>query len=131
MRRAYDVRTVAVATTTSAKWIDNVLSHYSLPGVLGGRQGVARQVSDLGILAIELTRLLVNNADMAMARAVALVDRVLAARDGNVVSLELASGISIQLDLGAIERELRQRIVDAMESVAPVRRGRPRRSPSR
>jgi len=116
---------------TATKWVDNLLSHHALPGVVGGRQGVGRMVSDQGILAIELARLLVRDGGMPMARAVALVDRALSARAGNVVSVGLASGTSIQFDLGLIERDLRQRIVNAMESVPRVRRGRPRLSAPR
>ena len=50
MARAYTVGTAALALDVPTKWLDNVLSHHSVPGVVQERQGVSRKVSLEGVL---------------------------------------------------------------------------------
>lgn len=156
MHRAYDVRTAALATGTTVKWVDNLLSHNGLPGVLNARQGIQRRVSDDGLLAIELTRILNGEFGMPVRRAVALVRAFLPVRGpsgggvasggdspgltasvdaahtpgsaGRRISVTVASGVSLDVDAASIERRLREQLVAAMESVPRIRRGRPPRS---
>jgi hypothetical protein len=108
------------------KWVDNLLSHYQLPGVLHGRQGVQRRVSDDGLLAIELARVLNQEIGVPLPSVAPMVRDALASRASGVASLSLARGVTLVLDLAAIERQLLGGVVVAMESLPRVVRGRPR-----
>lgn len=113
------------------KWVDNVLSHHALPGIHGGRQGSARRITDTGLTALALVRLI--NADFASttARAVELTVKAMRLREnGNgspasEVRVSTSSGMTLVVPFTAIEQQLRHRLVEALESAAHVRRGRP------
>ncbi len=126
MPRAYSVRLVSLTLSTPLKWLDNLLSHHDLPGVVGGRQGVERQISGEGLLAIEMSRLLTSDLGVPVSRAVALVNFALANRVANRLTCELDSGVTLAFDAERIERRLRQRMTEAVESLGHVKRGRPR-----
>lgn len=162
MHRAYDVRTVALATGTTVKWVDNLLSHHDVPGVLNARQGVERRVSDGGLFAIEMTRILNREFGVPVRRAVALVRAFMPVRGplggaaasghspghystvagagdaggaadtpgsaGRRISVPIARGVALDVDVASIERRLRDQLVAAMESVPRIRRGRPPRA---
>lgn len=126
MPRAYDVRVVALTTNTSAKWVDNLLSHHALPGVEKSRQGVQRQITDDGVLAIALVRCLTRSAGFGTPTAVGIVCRALEARRGSDVVLPLAPGVALRIDVSLVEQDLRERLADAIDAAPRVRRGRPR-----
>ena len=126
MPRAYDVRTVALALDVSVKWVDNLLSHHQLLGVTRSRQGVGRTISDDGLLAIELVRLLADFG-LGVARAVSIVSETLAARSLGELRFVDRSGIELTFPIALVERRLRDRMIDALDGVARVPRGRPRR----
>jgi hypothetical protein len=115
----------ALATGMTVKWIDNLLSHYAVPGVVGGRQGRERSISLHGILAIELVRLATQELRMPIGPAVDLVTRLLAA-DPFAGSVRTSSGIVIDFPIAELERQLRERLVEAVEAAPSVPRGRPR-----
>jgi hypothetical protein len=111
----------------SPKWLDNLLSHFDLPGVSGGtRQGLERSVSMHGMLAIEMVRLATQELGMPLARAVSIATQTLAA-DPLRGATRSASGILIEFPISELERRLRERLVEAVEAAAIVPRGRPRR----
>lgn len=109
------------------KWLDNLLSHHVLPGVGRARQGRERRITRDGILAIELVRLLGAEASIPAATAVSIVRQMVAdeRRDGVWVG---SGGLTLALPLHEIDQRLQHRLVEAGESVAQVRRGRPRRT---
>ena len=125
MHRSYDIGLVALAVGMRSKWVDNLLSHHELPGVSRSRQGVQRRITDDGLLAIELVRMFAADLDMSVAKATLLARAALDARSENGATLRTPSGIALSLDLDAIERRLTERVVDAVDSVARVPRGRP------
>lgn len=121
MPRAYTVATAALALGMPAKWVDNVLSHYSLPGIRQERQGVARRLSIDGLLLLALTALLTRDLGIPTARAIA-VSEDLAKSDGRHTSPQ---GVHLQLDLASFYALLLERLENAVE-IAPIpKRGRP------
>jgi hypothetical protein len=109
------------------RWVDNLLSRHDLPGILRGRQGVQRSISDQGLLAIELTRLLSQKLGLSVGQSVAIARSVLGARLSGSVRVEIAPALSLVVDLPVLEERLRAQVLQAMESVSRVPRGRPRR----
>lgn len=123
MPRAYTVATVALALQVSPKWVDNILSHHSVHGVTGGRQGIARQVTVEGLLHLKLTQLIIHDLGVATAAALALATRVI--QTGGRYSS--GSGIVVQADLPVIRARILDSLTQAVESAPHPRRGRPRR----
>lgn len=126
--RSYSVDVVALAVGVDHKWLDNLLSHHSVPGVVGGRQGVARRIQDEGLFAIEAIRLLNSELGIPMARAVALVKDTGDSPDSDLV-IRTESGVVVQLPASDLRRRLRARLDDALEAAPRIPRGRPPRVP--
>jgi hypothetical protein len=122
MARHYHVDIAQHAAGADAKWIDNVLSHFDVPGVQSGRQGVARRISLHGVYHIALIRRLTGELTLSTHLAVSLSAHLLAT---DATHISLSSGLSLHLDRRAFEREIDAAIALAVESVAPARRGRP------
>ena len=108
-----------------AKWIDNILSHHELPGIERTRQGVERRISDDGLLAIEIIRILSREAGLTIPSAALIVTRAIGRRQGSLVRVELAPGIELRIDASHIEQRLRERLADAIDAAPRVARGRP------
>lgn len=125
MAVTYDVRTVALTIDMPIKWVDNVLSHHRLPGVSGGRQGVLRQVSPNGLLAIEITRMLSVEVRLPQSDAARAATLALELRAGDDARVPIGAGVVLVLPLADIEARLRVRIVEAVESTPRIPRGRP------
>jgi len=122
--RSYDVAVTALTVDAPLKWIDNLLSHHEVPGCSGSRQGIERRVSDHGVLCIAVIRLLNAELRIPLAHAVQIVAE---GYDGRGLGeLRTPSGIRIQLPLADIEHTLHARLLDALQSAPPRRRGRPR-----
>ncbi|MEO6878180.1 MAG: hypothetical protein ABI205_06830 [Gemmatimonadaceae bacterium] len=105
-----------------AKWIDNLLSHFNVPGVAGGRQGVARHLSQRGIFHVALIRRLSTELGVGTAFAVSLAGQLL---DTDATHVDLGEHMSLRFDRAAFLHEIERATRDAAESVAPARRGRP------
>lgn len=121
MARAYTVGTVALALDILPKWIDNVLSHHTVPGVAQKRQGVSRRVSLEGVLRLGIANLLMEELGVQTANAINLAGS-LTSTDGNY---RTPAGLALHLDLAAIRADFEARLGQAVE-IAPVpRRGRP------
>jgi hypothetical protein len=127
MPRTYSIDVIALVIGSAPKWVDNLLSHHALPGASRGRQGVQRRITDEGLLAIELTRLLACELAVPLGRSAELARRVLASRSASEVTISTGSGLTLVFSLSAIENRLRARVLEAVESVARVPRGRPRK----
>lgn len=128
MVRSYTVKAVALALGVPSKWIDNLLSRHTLPGVEQSRQGVERRVNDDGLLAIECARILNLELGVSMKRAAAIAREALSSRTPNGMSFATASGLSLHFPVADLERRLRERMMDALEATARLPRGRPPRS---
>jgi len=123
MPRAYTVGTVALALDVPSKWLDNILSHHSVPGVVQGRQGVSRKVAPEGLLQLALTVRLIKDLGIPAPSALQLAATI-SESDGTYHS---PSGITLSVDLSPVRSNLETRLAHAVE-IAPVpRRGRPSR----
>ena len=124
MARAYTVGTAALALDVPAKWLDNVLSHFQVPGVIQERQGVPRKVSLDGVLQLALALSLITDLEIPTANALRLAN----AMNQTGGQHRTGSGISIALDLSTIRAGLETRLAQAVEMAPLPRRGRPPRS---
>ena len=125
MARLYHVDIARHVASADHKWVDNLLSHFDIPGVEGGRQGSARRISGDGIDHITLVRLLNRELGLSVANAVSVADRLLGA---NGAELSIGNSLALRLDLAAFHATVDRAIADGVESITPVRRGRPRKS---
>jgi len=120
VQRAYTVVTAALVLGVPIKWLDNVLSHFSLQGIVQERQGVARRITIEGMLQLYLVHSLSSELGTTIVVATQVAQKL--AADGLV---ELSNGITIRAGRDALRAELVDRLEHAVE-VAPVpRRGRP------
>ena len=128
MARSYTVSTIAFALGVPRKWADNLLSRHALPGVDRSRQGVERRVTDDGLLAIEVARILNLELGVSMERAAAIARDAMSSRTPDGMRFSTSSGLSLHFPVVEIERRLRERMMDALEATTRKRRGRPPRS---
>ena len=124
--RAYTVATTAVTLGVSRKWVDNVLSHHRVPGVLQQKQGIARRVTPAGLLALEIGASLGRALAIPIAQALEIATQLIEAK-GGVIQLPSAPSIRFIADVEAITGELNTRLERAVEMTPNPRRGRPRR----
>ena len=68
MARFYHVDIARFAANADQKWVDNLLSHYDVPGVDGAKQGLARRISAVGVYHIALIRSLTRDAGISTAQ---------------------------------------------------------------
>ena len=124
--RAYTVAATAVALGVNPKWVDNVLSHHRLPGVLQERQGIARRVTPAALLVLDVGLRLVRSLALPLPRALETAQQLVAAGEGGI---ELPGMISIYLkaDVKTLADNLTIRLERAVEICPTPRRGRPRR----
>src|SRR4051812_18050335 len=69
MARSYHIDFAAFVADVDRKWIDNLLSHFDVPGVESARQGVARRLSIDAIRMIALVRALSRDGGLPVDRA--------------------------------------------------------------
>ena len=127
MPRTYSVDIIALAIGLPPKWVDNLLSHHTIPGASRGRQGLQRRITEAGLLAIELTRVLSRELGVPLGRSAELARRALESRSVSEATVSTSSGLTVVFNLSTIEIRLRARVLEAVESVAGVPRGRPRK----
>ena len=128
MARSYDAAVTALAVRAPFKWIDNLLSRHRVPGVEQGPQGATRRLSPSAILQVAIIRLLNEELEIPIRRAVELAAEL--TTTGGSHTLSHGTGrLSLQLD--TLERTIASRLADAVETAPRPRRGRPpaRRSP--
>lgn len=124
MTRAYTIATSALTLGTSAKWLDNTLSHYSVQGVVQEKQGVARRITVEGLVVLSLAQVLIADLGMTVSNAIELAQKTLA---GNGV-FESPNGLRLELRIDDLRSGVLSRLERAVE-VAPLpRRGRPPKS---
>jgi hypothetical protein len=124
--RAYTVATTAVTLGVSRKWVDNVLSHYRVPGVLQQKQGIARRVTPAGLLALEIGLSLGRAFAIPIAQALEIANQLIETK-GGVIQLPSTPFIRVVADIEGIMGELNTRLERAIEMTPNPRRGRPRR----
>jgi hypothetical protein len=121
MARGYTVATAALAIQVPVKWVDNILSHYTLPGVVQRRQGVSRKLAIDGLLLLALTAFLTQELGMPVANAIEIA-KGLASSGGRYTS---PGGFTLSLDVSTFQSDLLERLENAVEIAPAPRRGRP------
>jgi hypothetical protein len=120
MARAYTVATVALALGVDSKWVDNVLSRFSLVGVMQSRQGVSRKISTEG--ALQLATILTLSEVLRVPVEAAIERSRQLAESGE---LFVGAGLYLRLDRREQLRDLQLRLEYAVEATPIPRRGRP------
>ena len=121
--RAYTVTATAVTLGVTRKWIDNVLSHHSVEGVLHEKQGIQRQVTPIGLLTLEIALGLGRSMSVPIGRALEMSNHLIAARGGEV---PFGPSLKLRADIDSISRQLNDRLEHALEMTPIPKRGRPR-----
>ena len=109
------------------KWIDNLLSHFDVPGVERTQRGSPRRISPVGIYHIALARTIAVELDTTLKPAVALAAGLMRS-DGREAAV--FNGLFMRFDRRAFESAIDARIAEAVESIVPARRGRPPAQPA-
>ena len=122
--RGYTVAASAVTLRVSAKWLDNVLSHHSVPGVHRTRQGVQRLLPPSALIQLEIALILTRTLGTPLGVAIPVAARIHQA--GGTISIPGPPPLSITLDLPTLVSRLDRRLADAVESAPSPKRGRPR-----
>lgn len=125
MARHYHVDIARFAVGADSKWIDNLLSHFEIPGVERARQGLSRRISELGVYHIALIHALNRDAGFSTRSAVAIATRLLS---DNQTTVPIDRELRLSLDRDVFVRRIDAAIAEAVESVALPRRGRPPRT---
>lgn len=123
MAPTYHVDIAQYVANADRKWVDNLLSHFWIPGVEKSDRGVARRIATDGIYHITLVRQLTQRLDLGTSAAVTIAGHLLAE---SLEQLPLPVGLELRFDRDAFENDVNRRIAEAVESITPVRRGRPR-----
>jgi hypothetical protein len=124
MARAYTIATAALTLGTSAKWLDNVLSHNRVSGIARERQGISRRLTVEGLVGLALMVLLVRELGLPTAKAIEVAEN-LVKNEGRYIAPQ---GLILALDLSSFRADLLERLESAVE-IAPVpTRGRPRKN---
>lgn len=143
MARAYDIAVAALALKVDRKWLDNLTSQRSIPGTDHVARGVARRLTLRALLIAAIVRELNQLLAIPVARAVVLATELLDRRDRDAAGAaqearpipapELSFGehIALRIDVARIERRVETRLIEAMETAVPRRRGRPPRKERR
>ena len=122
---AYTIAPAAVTLGVSRKWVDNVLSHHAVPGVLQTRQGIVRRVTPEGLLNLEVAIRLNRDLALPIGRALSAAAQLIES-EGGEVSIGEDPPLRIQLDLGLLRRAVNTRLARALEITPTPRRRRPR-----
>jgi hypothetical protein len=124
--RAYTVATVAVTLGVPAKWLDNVLTHYTIPGVSRAKQGIARRLNQRAVLVLATALELSRGLRLPVSSAISLAGRLVEAGEGDEDGVMTLNGIiRITIDFPRIESMLAERLAHAVEVAPMPRRGRP------
>lgn len=125
MARLYHIEVAQHAVGADKKWVDNLLSHFEVPGVERARQGIARRISSRGIYHIALIHRLNSELGISVSSALPLATRLLASHAGRV---GVGLWLELEVDLPSMQHGLDRLIEEASEISAPARRGGPRQA---
>lgn len=121
MPRAYTVGTAALALDVPTKWVDNLLSHFPVPGVTQAHQGIARKVSLEALVQLTIALTLIRELSIPIAAALRLASEIVA----NSGIYEAPGRVTLKLDLARTQIDLERRLIAAVEMAPAPRRGRP------
>jgi hypothetical protein len=122
MPRSYHSAAAAFAIGRPPKWLDNVLSRYSITGIPRQTRGLSRAISLDALMILRITSDLCADLDLPVAKSLELAHALTASSDGTAV---LSSGLRVQVDLTRARRALEHRLLETAETHLPPPRGRP------
>ena len=122
MPASYHIDIAGYAADTDRKWVDNLLSHFEVPGVEQGRRGSARRVTQVGLYHIALVRVIARELGAPLKTSVMLATTLMQAESPE---LTLIGTLALRFDRGRFQREVDARVAEAVEAIVPARRGRP------
>ena len=149
MARVYDIAVAAVALGVERKWLDNLTAQHEIPGTEHVARGVARRLAMRTLVTAAIVRDLNRNLGVPVARAVQVASMVLGDRGPSAPALIMSppegpgatpgcplrvavgDSLALTIDVERLEGEIERRLLDAMETVVPRRRGRPPRKERR
>ena len=103
------------------KWVDNVLSHNRVAGVVSQRQGMSRRLTIEGLLVLALAALLIRELGIPTPKALAVAED-LAKNEGRH---DAGGEVTLALDLSAFRSQLLAKLERAVEIAPLPKRGRP------
>jgi len=106
-----------------ARWVDNLISRFALPGVDGTGRGSSRRITEIGIQHIALVRSLSVELGFALSTAVPLAKTLLASSDD--AELDVGPWVRLRFRRAEFKRHIDGLIADGVEAITPTRRGRP------
>jgi hypothetical protein len=106
------------------KWLDNVLTHYRVPGAPRHKQGIARRLSSESVIILQIAINLMDELGIAIGRGVELATRLAEGRG----AFSSPGIVSLSFDFPALEALVHARLATAVEVVPVPRRGRPAQS---
>lgn len=118
----YNAAGAAAALGVPHKWLDNLLSHHRINGVVQSTQGVARRLGPGALLTIAVAHTLMRDLGVAAPRALDLAERLAGAEGG---SIKVSPILSLSVSLEALRTELAHRLASAIEITPHRPRGRP------
>ena len=117
--RGYTVVASAVALGVDYKWLDNLLSHFSVAGVRQSRQGVSRTLSYAALREITIALQLTSELSAPLPRALEWAPNL---AEGNEIRV---GNLRFSADLPRLDAWLTERLAYAVEVAPTPRRGRP------
>lgn len=126
--RAYTVATAALALDVPVKWLDNVLSHHTVPGVARGRQGLQRRLSADATVILAVARAIHRELGAPIGKALQLAVELLPAqseRDFADAGSSVGKHVRLAVDVDAVRSIVESRLREAVEFGAAPPRGRP------
>jgi len=124
MARAYHLDVARYASGTEARWVENLLTRFALPGVESPGKGSSRRISNVGIYHVALVSRIVRTIGIPLEPASTLAAKLLAAPPGEPIVL---GDLELRLDRAGFVASVDGLIAEAAELTLPKRRGRPRR----
>ena len=122
MPASYHIDIAGYAAGADRKWVDNLLSHFEVPGVEQGRRGSARHVTQLGLYHIALVRVIARELGAPLKTSVMLATMLLRTESPE---LPVIGPLALRFDRDRFQREVDARVAEAVEAIVPARRGRP------
>ncbi len=122
MPASYHVDIAGYAAQVDRKWVDNVLSHFQLPGVEQGRRGSARRVTQAGVYHIALVRMIAQELGVPLKTSVALATALMR---NDAPEVHIAGSLTLRFDRERFQHRVDERVAEAVEAIVPARRGRP------
>jgi hypothetical protein len=119
---SYHVDIAGFVAGADRKWIDNLLSHFQLPGIEQGRRGSARRVTQTGLYHIALVRSIAQELGAPLKVSVAMAMALMRAHSSE---LPIFDALTLRLDRDRFQRAVDARVAEAVEAIVPARRGRP------